>query len=43
MPLTVKVGDVVLVELYHGDTIEDGFARLIVKEDSILAILEYAP
>lgn len=40
MPMTVKEGDKVLVERHHGDTVEDGFKRLIVRESSVLAVLE---
>lgn len=40
MPMTVKVGDKVLVEKYHGQSIDDGLKRLIVPESSILAVLE---
>lgn len=40
MPMTVKEGDKVLVERYHGDVIDGGLKRLIVREGSILAVLE---
>lgn len=40
MPMTVKVGDKVLVDKYHGQTVDDGLTRLIVLESSILAVLE---
>lgn len=40
VPVSVKVGDVVMFSKYSGDEIKfDGEEYLIVKEDSILAII----
>lgn len=41
MPLTVKVGDLVLYKEYGGDEIKlDGEEVVILKEDDILGIIE---
>jgi chaperonin GroES len=39
---SVKVGDRVILERYHGQVVNDELKELIVKEGEILAILEDA-
>lgn len=40
VPLGLKEGDIVLVEKYHGQTVNEDLKLLIVKEDEVLAVLE---
>jgi len=40
VPLDVKEGDRVLLERYHGHSVNEELKELVVKENEILAILE---
>lgn len=42
VPLDVQVGDRVLLDRYHGQSVNDELRELIVKHDEILAVLEGA-